>query len=138
MNFLPDSDLFYIIAIRKGSFGCGTFGLGWKWHQPTVSPSFNLSIRLNFCLFSLQLLWLPWLTVRNAYEKKEQKFFIVNFEPKSIRAWLSLLVPLQIFIPWQIFTHWKDDLSIILWKEWNGNQNCHWILLTYFLFAPSW
>ena len=27
MDFLPDSDLFYIIVIRKGSFGFGTFGL---------------------------------------------------------------------------------------------------------------
>ena len=36
MNFLPDSDLFYIIVIRKDSFGLGTFGLGWKWHQPAV------------------------------------------------------------------------------------------------------
>ena len=28
--------LFYIIVIRKGSFGFGTFGLGKKWHQHTV------------------------------------------------------------------------------------------------------
>ena len=28
MNFLPDSDLFYIIEIRNGSLNFGTFGLG--------------------------------------------------------------------------------------------------------------
>ena len=27
-GFVPDSDLFYIIVIGKGSFGFGTFGLG--------------------------------------------------------------------------------------------------------------
>ena len=36
MDFLPDLDLFYIIVIRKGSFGLGTFVLGQKWHQCTV------------------------------------------------------------------------------------------------------
>ena len=36
MDFLPDSDLFYIVVIGKGSFGFGTFGLGLKWHQHTV------------------------------------------------------------------------------------------------------
>ena len=28
VDFLPDSDSFYIIVIRKGIFGFGTFGLG--------------------------------------------------------------------------------------------------------------
>ena len=36
MNFLLNSDLFYIIVIRKGSFGFGTFGIGWKLQQRTV------------------------------------------------------------------------------------------------------
>ena len=36
MDVLPDSDLVHIV-IRKGSFGFGTFGLGKKWHQRTVS-----------------------------------------------------------------------------------------------------
>ena len=35
-GFLPDSDLFYIIEIREGNFGFGTFSLGLKWHQCTV------------------------------------------------------------------------------------------------------
>ena len=36
MDFLLDSDFFYIIVIGKGSFGFGTFTLGLKWHQHTV------------------------------------------------------------------------------------------------------
>ena len=35
--FLPDLDLFYIIVIKKGSFGYGTFYMGLKWHQQTVT-----------------------------------------------------------------------------------------------------
>ena len=33
---MPESDLIYIIVIKKGSFGFETLGLGWKWHQHTV------------------------------------------------------------------------------------------------------
>ena len=36
MDFLPDSDLLYVIVITKGNFGVGTFGLGEKWYQGTV------------------------------------------------------------------------------------------------------
>ena len=36
MDFLPYSDLFYIIVFRKGSFSFGTFDLCKKWHQHTV------------------------------------------------------------------------------------------------------
>ena len=44
MDFLPDSDLFNIIVIRKGSFGFGTFGLGKKWHQRTVCSTVKTMI----------------------------------------------------------------------------------------------
>ena len=33
---MPDSDFFYLIVIRKGSFRFWTFGLGKKYHQRTV------------------------------------------------------------------------------------------------------
>ena len=36
MDFLPNSDLFYIIVIRNGSFSLETFDLDLKWHQRTV------------------------------------------------------------------------------------------------------
>ena len=43
MDFLPDTDLFYIIVIGKGSFGFGTFGIGNKTKnslQP-LAPGFE-------------------------------------------------------------------------------------------------
>ena len=48
MDFLPDSGLFYIKVIGKGSFSFGTFGPGKNWHQRTVnwkeSPNLRFSI----------------------------------------------------------------------------------------------
>ena len=37
MDFLPDSDLVYIMIIRKGRFDFGAFGLGENWYQCTVN-----------------------------------------------------------------------------------------------------
>ena len=42
MDFLPDSDFFYIIVVMKDIFGFGTFGLGKKWHQHTVTCKYDL------------------------------------------------------------------------------------------------
>ena len=61
MDFLPDSDFFYIIVIGKGSFGFGTFSLGWKWHQRTVwrdtifKKMFQHSVYTSYSALSIHL-----------------------------------------------------------------------------------
>ena len=54
MDFLPVSNKFHIIMIRKGSFCFGTFGLGQKCHQCTVIVNLRQRGKSNHSLHTCE------------------------------------------------------------------------------------
>ena len=112
MDVLPDSDLFYIMIFRKGSFGFRTFGLDWKWHWRTVH---KLPIFLRFFPFPTFSKLIGWSKILALYGHHMVIFSNCSRFRKScdnVWKWIILHWKLFFCVWFTVSTQIKDAASI--------------------------